>query len=123
MKRKAKEPVSGMLAGVEFEVIAHEEEMQVRGNALASGDDAVDKRCEDRILARLESGDIWAWCTVEVKATWQGIEASDYLGGCSYDDETDFCHPKGYYPQMMQSALEELEAKVSALLESAKSLA
>jgi len=50
----------------EIKVEALEEDIPVRGNALASGDAEADRACEDEILARLEAGDIWAWCTVRV---------------------------------------------------------
>ena len=97
---------------VEFEVIAEMDDIPVRGNAIASGDEEVDRECEDEIMRRLDNGDVWAWASVEVKATWKGFEGSDYLGGCSYEDEADFCQPGGYYDDMKGRALEELQANI-----------
>lgn len=67
---------------IHFEIRPHEEVTPVRGNA-ASGDDAQDKQIEDSIFERLDNGDIWAWCCVEVRGTIAGLSASVWLGGCS----------------------------------------
>ena len=67
-----------------------EDDCPVRGNALASGDDAYDKKVEDEILERLDNGDVWAWAVVEVRAGYGDLSASDYLGACSYESEKDF---------------------------------
>ena len=42
-----------------IEVTAAQDDIPVRGNAMASGDDATDRECEDDILTRLDSGDVW----------------------------------------------------------------
>ena len=75
---------------VNFELIAHEEHVPVKGNAIASGDAKYDARVENKIIKQLDSGNIWAWCTVEVRGTYKGITESDYLGCCSYKSEKDF---------------------------------
>jgi hypothetical protein len=85
------------------------ETVRVKGNALASEDDALDKEAEDEILARLESGDIWAWFTAKVTVRDSyGREASDFLGCCSYKDERDF-KQGGYYLDMIKVCLDEIE--------------
>ena len=58
----------------------------------------------------------WAWCTVAVKASFKdgAITAEDYLGCCSYEDEADF-KAGGYYEDMRQQALKELNVKAEAL--------
>jgi hypothetical protein len=122
---------------VVFAVECLPEDIPVRGNALASGDDAEDKACEDEILARLDSGDPWAWCCVKVTATLEckapqyevghtskgpcyrmptdvSLVGVDYLGGCSYRDEADF-REGGYFDDMKDAALEHLQAQVDAL--------
>lgn len=94
---------------VSFEVICHPEEIPVRGNAC--GHDGSDD-CEAWIFSELDRGNEWAWCCVEVKATWGDFEASDYLGECSYASEKDFSAPDGYLPQMKDEALSALNAIV-----------
>lgn len=94
------------------ELSAEGDSIPVRGNALASGDDAIDKACEDDILARLESGDVWAWAAVEVTASWDDWSASDYLGACSYDSKKDFRQSGGYYDDMRETALRSLAEKL-----------
>ena len=94
---------------ISWQVIAEQDDTPVRGNALASGDDAEDKRVEDEILARLDDGDIWAWCSVEVRGTWNGIEASEYLGCCCYRDEDDFRQPGEYFDDMRNTVRDEIQ--------------
>jgi len=93
--------------GVRYDLFIEQDDLSVRGNALASGDDAQDRACEDEILERLEAGDVWAWASVEVRASFDGFEASDYLGGCSYRDTADFL-AGGYYEDMKAEALASL---------------
>ncbi len=93
------------LATIELRI--HEEDDNVRGNAIASGDPDLDKSVEDEILARLEY-DLWAWCCVEVRATYLGVTGSAWLGGCSYKDEKEFKSEGGYYDSMVADALDDL---------------
>jgi len=104
---------------VTYKLAILEEDLQVRGNVVASEDEDYDKKCEDEILARLDRGDIFAWFTAKVTATYAVdsfiFEGEDFLGGCSYKDEEDF-KQGGYYESMKQEALrcliEELERAV-----------
>lgn len=92
------------------------EDISVRGNCMASGDDSFDKYCEDKILAELEHNP-WAWCTVKVTVECEGLEATDYLGGCSYRSKNHFIRNSGYYRDMVNKCLEELNEKVECLVE------
>jgi hypothetical protein len=89
------------------------DDISVKGNALASGDDDLDKKVEDEILRRRRNGDIWAWCCVTVRASWHGFVGTDFLGGCSYESETDFKNGD-YYPEMVVQAKADLKKKVEA---------
>ena len=100
---------------VTYRIVAVQEEQPVRGNAMASGDDAVDKEVEDEILARLDRYDVWA--TVCVIAECEGFEGRAYLGCCSYADEADFKAEGGYYPQMKEEALDDLKATLKREVE------
>lgn len=104
--------VAFLAAHAEVEILARQDDIPVRGNALASGDDAEDKACEDAILARLDRGDEWAWALVEVRASFEGWKASDFLGACSYASEDDFRTPGGYFEDMRETALRELAGKM-----------
>lgn len=91
-------------------LIATQDDTPVRGNAIASGDDEEDRKYEDLILARLATGDVWAWAQVEVQATLpDGRTGSAYLGGCCYKDEADFKECGGYYEDMIADALCDAE--------------
>jgi len=84
------------------------EAVTVRGNASAWGNEE-DKAYEDGIIARLESGDQWAWFTAKVTVRdSHGREASDYLGCCCYGDARDF-KLGGYYLDMIKACVDEIE--------------
>lgn len=94
--------------------ISHEPEPTViRGNAMASGDPKVDKETEDWIESQLKAGNEWAWCSVCVRVSWKSFEGTDYLGCCSYESQEDFIKPGGYYTDMVDRALEELNAGIT----------
>lgn len=103
---------------VQYTIEARQDDVHVRGNAIASGNDDYDRRVEDEILARLDGGDVWAWAYVCVVATYpgiDGIEGRDYLGCCSYASELDFANNSGYYEDMKKAACADLEAKLAAV--------
>jgi hypothetical protein len=95
-------------------------DVEVRGNAMASDDDAFDKDVEDRILADLDRG-IWrAWFDVKVTASFsygEGfIEAHGYLSACSYaDSDADALGQVVDDHGLAKYAVEALEKKLAAL--------
>ena len=91
---------------------AEPEFVPVEGNACASGDDAFDREVEHNILCRIQQGDVWAWAAVTVTVSWGPFAASDHLGCCSYADEKDFRQPGGYFDDVVDVALDELNATV-----------
>lgn len=99
---------------VNFKVEALEEDIQVRVNTIASGDEEEDKKVEDRIIRRLNNGNQWAWCTAKVTATYKGKEGTAYLGCCSYKDKDDFM-TDGYYKDMKEEAYQELISELESL--------
>lgn len=98
---------------VMYAIEAEFDDIPIRGNALVSGDDELDKQVEDELIERVENGDVWAWASVKVTASIPGIdlEGVDYLGGCSYQDEEDFKRC-GYYEGMKAEALADLEKQI-----------
>lgn len=82
---------------VEYERELLPEDMPVEGNAMASGDPAIDQETYDWIHDQLARGNEAAWATARLTAhlrfSWEpGVlnEASTgdfYLGGCSYESE------------------------------------
>lgn len=83
-------------------------------------DAAADEAMLDEIEQRLRRGDLWAFCSVCVKAIWIDpetdleFEGTDYLGGCSYADEEDFKQPGGYYQQMQKEAFNDLIKQIES---------
>lgn len=102
------------LADVEIEIACLPETLEVRGNALASGVDDEDRACEDKIIADLENGNEWAWCCVRVTAKLGPFVGTDYLGGCSYDSESQFREPGGYFNDMRQGAIDDMIEQAKA---------
>lgn len=102
---------------VYFRVVAEEEDIDVRGNAMASGDDEVDKKYEDEIISDLQSGNEWAWAYVKVIAEYEDEDGNQYeghdgIGGCSYKNEHDFVRNSGYYEDMKSMAFDELTSNM-----------
>jgi len=97
---------------VTFTIECLEEDLQIEGNAMASGDDAVDQGVYDWIRGELERGNEWAWCCVKVTAAWGGFRGEDYLGGCSYRSREDFEQSNGYCADMKDRALDDLNATI-----------
>lgn len=100
---------------VTFKLTVEQDMDSVRGNAMASGDDELDKKVEDEILERLGNYDAWAWASVCITASYKGQKGTAYLGHCCYDDEKDFLENSGYYEQMCEEAYEELLTELQAL--------
>lgn len=73
---------------VVYTVTYEQDDAPVRGNAVASGDGAQDTEIEDKILASLDRGDVYAWAVVTVTASvrFEGrtFKGSAHLAGCSY---------------------------------------
>lgn len=96
-------------------VICLPEDAPIAGNALASGNDALDREAERQILDELDKGNFWAWCCVAVEAVWSDGDfhfcGRDILGCCSYENEADF-RKGGYFEDMISVALDDLNAKV-----------
>lgn len=97
---------------IEYDLKIEDEDIPVRGNAMASGDDAADKAAEDEILERLERGDVIAWCCIVVKARIVGArhayEGVATLGCCSYLDEHALRRDAFEYYNLKAEALEDL---------------
>lgn len=97
---------------VVFRVDVEQDDTPVRGNALASGDEAEDRACENEIERRLDRGDVWAWACVTVVAEWGGFRGTASIGGCSYADEADF-KSDAYYLDLRDEALDDLNATIA----------
>jgi hypothetical protein len=99
---------------VNFTVEALPEDLPIRGNIMASGDDDVDKEVEETVIRQLENGNVWAWCIIEVTAEYKGYTGVDYLGGCSYRSRADF-EKDAYCKDMKRQAFEALLLSLQAL--------
>lgn len=100
---------------VSFFILAQESDQPIRGHAMVSGDDAVDKIYEDKIIHRLNNGDAWAWASVCVTASWKSLKGIAYLDGNCYEDEKDFIKNSIYYAEMKKEAYDDLISQITAL--------
>lgn len=94
---------------IEYRIRVTPETSAIEGNILDSGDKVQDFEAEQEIKKQLDAGNVWAWCSVEVIASIDGIPVTgrDYLGHCSYKSEDDFraCE---YFGDMKHEAKGEL---------------
>lgn len=98
---------------VEFEIVLMEEDPCLVRGSFATDEPEKDRELEEDILRRLRDGDQWAWCCVKVVARWNGFEAFDTLGCCSYESEKDFKRG-GYWEDMKAEALRGLNEEARA---------
>lgn len=101
---------------VEYRILAEHEDAPVRGCFMSSGDPDFDREVENEIIARLDRGHEWAWCRVRVEARWQGLVGVATLGGCSFENESDFIRSDDCWSLKLE-ALAELNAQVVELRE------
>lgn len=94
--------------GVTYFIEIAPEDMTIEGNACAIDDDT-DAAVASEIRDELESGNLWAWCAVRVRAELDGSEGVDHLGGCSYKDVQGFMDG-GYWEDMKSEARADLVA-------------
>jgi hypothetical protein len=93
-----------------IEIIAHPEDTHPRDHF----DDSLADTVAD-IIERSEHN-VWAWCSVEVNVSYQGLESSAYLGGCSYDSADDFKNTSdGYYNDMLEECIADIAAQMQAI--------
>lgn len=80
---------------------------------MASGDAALDRECEDEILADLDRGNVHAWGLACVTAQLGGLMGRAYLGGCSYHSDGELWAE--VESDLRQEALADLAAQVEAI--------
>lgn len=102
---------------IHIRVTAYLEDIPVRGNAVCSGDEDFDQQVESEILERLEQDDVWAWATVCVTAEWEGLKEVECLGCCCYADEEEFRQEGGYFDDMVEEAITNLNTRLRNLYE------
>ena len=95
---------------VTYSVECLPEVIESRGNAGCSGDEGFDRQVEKNIIADLEAGNEWAWCTIKVTARYDGVDGIvgvDWLGCCNYSSEEDF-KKCPYFEDMKNQARDDL---------------
>ena len=55
---------------------------------------------------------LWGWCEVEVNARIGNFQASADLSACSYKNEEDFKQEGGYFNDLKNEALADLEQNI-----------
>lgn len=104
---------------VEFAVYCEPEQEPYVGNCSAV-DAKTDAAQEQLIRRQLEVGNEWAWCMVIVECTHPAcpaIKGNAILGSCSYSSSKDFVENSGYYDDMRQEALDDLERQLKSACE------
>lgn len=97
------------MSGPTITVIVEQDDDPVRGN-FELEDGSPDLEIETSILARLDAHDVWAWCGVKVHAEQDGfVGESSSVWGCCYEDERDFREQSGYFEDLRDEALADLQ--------------
>lgn len=67
----------------------------------------------------VDAHDLWGWCVVRVRVAYtsSNLHADIFLGECSYEDEEDFTKTSGYYDQMVEEAVQNLNNDIETLLQ------
>jgi|SRR6516162_7466093 hypothetical protein len=60
-----------------------------------------------------EADGIWGWCDVKVTARLGELEGVAYLAQCSYHNEEEFKQEGGFYEDMVETAIHELQKKIN----------
>jgi len=63
---------------------------------------------------QLDNGNPWAWCDVEIRAEYIGIQGHAYLGACAYESEDAF-KAGGYFEQLCTEALDDLATRLGEI--------
>lgn len=102
---------------VRYSHLVTESDIPVRGHAIDSGDEDFDLKVENEIIGRLDRGDIYAWCSIQVEASIEGfVGYSSQIHGCSYENEDDLIADT-YYEDLKVEALKALQAKIEDVRE------
>lgn len=95
-----------------------EPEFESPENCFDSGDVTVDKKMVAEIVRRALNGDPYAWFCAHVRVTYcDTLTADTYLGCCSYDSMRDFIDNSGYYNDMVDECIADINAQLSKLIE------
>lgn len=68
-----------------------------------------------RIVESYNSGNMAAWFTAKVTVKYRGLEADDYLGGCSYRSFKEFTDGvNDYYGDMINQCIRQINNYISS---------
>lgn len=106
---------------VTFTVQLEQEDMPVRGH-FATGEDDLDRKLEQEICDALDAGNVEAWCSITVTATWAAPDGTNYtghdhLGCCSHlgDKLDEQVEQTVEAHDMRGEALRDLNAEIAAV--------
>jgi len=103
------------IADITVHIEALPEDMPVVGNVGESGNKDQDLAVENSILRRLDRGDIWAWCMVQITCTYKMFTTTELITGCNYASEADF-KSSGSYTDIVEICLAKLQKQVNELV-------
>jgi hypothetical protein len=76
--------------------------------------DYLEKQDADYVCKESEYND-YAWFCAKVEVTYKELLATDYLGGCTYKSEKDFKENSGYYEDMVQTCIDEINREINEI--------
>ena len=92
---------------INIRVIAEDEDISIKQAAKDCCPDF-----EKSVREVMKTSRRWGWCTVHIIVSLKSnpdITGDAYLGACSYFSKKDFIENSGYYSQMVDDAIEDLQ--------------
>lgn len=105
------------ISGVTYTLTVDQEDIEIKGNVLASGNEDDDRKAEEWTYHELERGNIFAWCWARVVAKADGFEGSDSLGCISCRGREEF--ERLFLPDLKTNALDDLRRVLKATIKDA----
>lgn len=106
------------LADVQVRIVAEPEDTTPLDSycvpGIISKDDPDAHRFVEKVQEMIDEYGLWGWCCVRVEVRLGPLVGKEYLGGCSYEGENEFRNG-GYYEQMVEAALSNLQYQVDEL--------
>ena len=98
---------------VDFNFWVEAEQLVLKGNVQASGNDDDDRQAEQWVSDQLDAGNVYAWCVGMVRAIWNDIQVVSSLGGVSCASRDEFYSEIA--PELEDQAYDELVERVRAM--------
>jgi len=97
----------------ELEKLGVEIEFTPQDEDIYPSDNMDDQEMVNYVIEQYNSGNMAAWFCAKVEVKYRGLEATDYLGCCSYKSFKEFqSDESGYYVDMINTCINEINSDI-----------